>query len=316
MLIHPSFRDCVAFLGCDTSEGEQYGGTTFFIRYPWHWDERIRYGLEFRRGSLYFVTTKHSLDAIAYLGCSQARLRINRVGGGLTTLETKLGDWITHPTDSSVDLAVLPVDIHRETSGYDLSAYQLERENLAHPFVETRRMTHDEWDNSAFEIGDEVFFPGLFRRHLGEERNIPIVRTGTIAAMQQEKVPARFGKHHPPTPIDAYLVEVRSIGGLSGSPVFFYFTGQNRRGAYGSQPRGYFLGIMQGHFDQKIEADSSTLTDEEEKINMGIGIVIPAEKLLEILDRDDLKEQRERAEREYNESRGSTPDLAEGTGNT
>jgi hypothetical protein len=43
----------------------------------------------------------------------------------------------------------------------------------------------------------------------------PIVRIGTVAALREEPVLSRDGH-----PMDVYLVESQSIGGLSGSPVF------------------------------------------------------------------------------------------------
>lgn len=65
------------------------------------------------------------------------------------------------------------------------------------------------------ELGDEVFFSGLFYPHSGTRRNIPIVRIGNVAALLEEPVLNRNG-----VPMDLYLMESRSIGGLSGSPVF------------------------------------------------------------------------------------------------
>ena len=63
-------------------------------------------------------------------------------------------------------------------------------------------------------VGDEVFITGLFTKVQETTKNIPIVRTGTVAMIPGEKIP--FGDNL----IEAYLVEARSIGGLSGSPVF------------------------------------------------------------------------------------------------
>jgi hypothetical protein len=63
--------------------------------------------------------------------------------------------------------------------------------------------------------GDEIAIVGLFRSHYGRERNVPIVRIGNISAMREEPVFTRYAGY-----IDAYLIEARSIGGLSGSPVF------------------------------------------------------------------------------------------------
>jgi hypothetical protein len=37
-------------------------------------------------------------------------------------------------------------------------------------------------------IGENLFLTGLFRPHKGVGRNIPIVRTGNIAALREEKV--------------------------------------------------------------------------------------------------------------------------------
>jgi hypothetical protein len=55
---------------------------------------------------------------------------------------------------------------------------------------------------------------GLFTRRIGSQRNIPIVRIGNVAALPEELIRTRSGL------MKAYLVEMRSIAGLSGSPVF------------------------------------------------------------------------------------------------
>ncbi len=62
-------------------------------------------------------------------------------------------------------------------------------------------------------LGDEVFITGLFGYVAGSQKNIPIVRVGNIAMMPDEKVPTEG------EPMEAYLIEARSMGGLSGSPV-------------------------------------------------------------------------------------------------
>jgi len=65
-------------------------------------------------------------------------------------------------------------------------------------------------------LGDETFAIGLFRSHYGQQRNMPVIRVGNIAAMPEEPIAAKYGKDF----IEGYLVEMRSIAGLSGSPVF------------------------------------------------------------------------------------------------
>jgi hypothetical protein len=104
--------------------------------------------------------------------------------------------------------------------------------------------------------------------------------------------------------IDAYLVEARSIGGLSGSPVFVYL-GPLRiknRELQIPPPSGKFrifclMGLMHGHYDVKplpdeIQADMLN----KESVNMGIAIVVPSSKILEVLDQPMLKKSREKEE--------------------
>jgi hypothetical protein len=48
------------------------------------------------------------------------------------------------------------------------------------------------------------------------------------------------------------------------------------------------LGVMHGHFripygETDSHPDASTVDEEREKLNMGIAIVIPAEKILEVI---------------------------------
>jgi len=57
-------------------------------------------------------------------------------------------------------------------------------------------------------LGDNVFMTELFVRHIGKEKNIPIVRIGNISAMPEEPIYNKlFGN------MDAYLIELRSLGG-------------------------------------------------------------------------------------------------------
>ena len=138
-------------------------------------------------------------------------------------------------------------------------------------------------------LGEETIIAGLFAPHHGNTKNIPIVRIGSIAAMPEEKVITRIGQ------IDAYLVEARSIGGLSGSPVFVNMGIMRDRGGVleiekrvdGTRSLGtiYLLGLMHGHYD-------------EEKVNMGIGIVVPATKILEVINQEAaLREEKRLRER-------------------
>jgi hypothetical protein len=81
---------------------------------------------------------------------------------------------------------------------------------------------------------------GLFTRFTGTTHLIPIVRTGNVAMMPRDRLPiAGFGE------MEAYLAEGRSIGGLSGSPVFVRNTTkmpiQNAKGT------SHLYGLGEGH---------------------------------------------------------------------
>lgn len=95
--------------------------------------------------------------------------------------------------------------------------------------------------------------------------------------------------------MDVYLVESQSIGGLSGSPVFIDVrtaqttrpprSGYTPRADEASSPvRFRLLGLIHGHFGFDHIADGIA-DDGKEKIhiNMGIAMVVPAEKILEAL---------------------------------
>jgi hypothetical protein len=155
---------------------------------------------------------------------------------------------------------------------------------------------------SDLGIGDEVFITGLFTGVVETSKNIPIVRTGNVAMMPDEKIP--FGDHL----IEAYLIESRSIGGLSGSPVFIKETITRREirlkpgvklnsgtgdkypgqsvDVIGVQGTGrfFFFGSIIGHWKVPV---GFTLT-EAEAVNMGIAPVVPAHKISEIIVQDDL----------------------------
>ena len=61
--------------------------------------------------------------------------------------------------------------------------------------------------------GDPCFTIGRFVRHDGKVRNTPTARFGQIAQGCEEPLDGQ----------ESYLVEVRSIGGFSGAPVFVWF---------------------------------------------------------------------------------------------
>jgi len=81
--------------------------------------------------------------------------------------------------------------------------------------------------------GADLVVVGLFTMHHGTRRNLPIVRRGTLASLPHEPLRDEAAR-----PFDAYIAEVISIGGLSGSPVFVGIPGGP----------AYLLGIIRAHW--------------------------------------------------------------------
>ena len=101
-------------------------------------------------------------------------------------------------------------------------------------------------------LGDELVIVGLFTRFFGRTILTPIVRTGNIAMMPKEKLRGSlaFGE------MEAYLAEGRSIGGLSGSPVFVrntvklpLQTPDGKLAAMSGLGQSHLLGLVHGHWD-------------------------------------------------------------------
>ena len=122
-------------------------------------------------------------------------------------------------------------------------------------------------------IGDETIISGLFTAVPGTTRNIPIVRHGNIAMMPGEQIQTDLGF------ADVFLVEARSIGGLSGSPVFVRHTlgvKVKREGdgsddlLFANGPGITLLGLMHGHWDirESEMSKSSIIHDRQHGVNL------------------------------------------------
>jgi hypothetical protein len=158
-------------------------------------------------------------------------------------------------------------------------------------------------------VGDEVFITGLFTKVTETSQNIPIVRIGNIAMMPDERIPFYKGMY------EAHLIESRSIGGLSGSPVFVRPTIGVHVGDEDGQPvilsgagKILFFGSVIGHWEVPEEF---TMT-QAEAVNMGIAPVVPAHKIKEVIMQPDLVEMMKKidAEMRAKNQAGATLDFA------
>lgn len=268
MIIPDEVLPCVGFLGFPKSHDYDVAGTCFVVSRP------SKLGSD--KAFVYFITAGHVIDEIASRGSDIVAIRLNLKNGQYQWLETKVGQWMRHP-DPTVDLAMF----------YD-PLVGLE-ETTINPLPMMLAVT-DAWlrtFGSDIGPGTEVFIVGLFTSHFGRYTNIPIARSGMIAAMPIEKVQALVGGKI--EEIDAYLLETRSMGGLSGSPVFAYLGHERRSGGLNLSRRYHLLGVMQGHYDDLDDAtvdgvDKLPDIRERKRINKGIGIAIPAQKIKDMID--------------------------------
>jgi hypothetical protein len=191
--------------------------------------------------------------------------------------------------DDAVDLAALPI--------------QLPTEVLVTHYGESTFVTDEKVADYGIGIGDEIAMAGLFHQREGAERNIPILRSGIISAMPDEALVDKQGR-----PFDSYLVEVRSIGGLSGSPVFVILppTRPLVEGITTPVPGSFhLLGIVRGHWSQDalVSFNGKPTFLDIEQFNAGIASVTPMQQVAELLRTEPLVKHLDRQEQTFLASR-------------
>jgi hypothetical protein len=246
----------------------------------------------------YFVTAEHVISRIK----GRAGIRINSRQGGTTVVP--VDRWYRHATDKYADVAVTP--FINEYDKYDVA------------FIgeECFLKEIDEMRMRDVGIGDEVWFPGLFSlaQQESDRKNLPIVRMGNIAMLPRFRLPTELG------PMEAYLVEARSIGGISGSPVFSRRTMSliwndefkgTARTLHGMTGEIHLIGMMHGHWDIKESEINQPRIEPSRKgqgVNVGIAVVIPLHKIVDVIHLPELVAERKAAEDEHIREASSTAD--------
>ncbi len=245
----------------------------------------------------YFVTAKHVAtdlkDRAVYFS-------VNKIGGGVINdgVIPVVPAWVVHPTDPNADVAVIQVVL--KVGVVDIAPVPVETFALPQRIRELN-----------IGLGDEVHSVGLFSGVPGTESNTPVARFGNISMMSSEQIQTDLGF------TEMYLVEARSIGGMSGSPVFVRPTyGQRIDRNDGSQVLVFsagkgetLLGMAEGHWDVREEDINkpSFVHDRKKGVNYGIALVVPAYKIYDTIYRPEAVAMRQRQEREVIRLRQSTP---------
>jgi hypothetical protein len=186
MRIEPWLLQTVVYVGVENQRGDFIPtGTALLVQY--------------RPDSEHFlpiaVTAKHVIEDIPG-DWIYYRINQNDDQSVVRAISKKL--YISHAT---TDLAIFYVDQKPEDEG---------------KFFVLDRFIRNEWIQhyGGVGVGDDIAIIGLYTSHYGIVRNQPIARFGNVSAIPSE--PISTGRDN----VIGYLVEARSIAGLSGSPVF------------------------------------------------------------------------------------------------
>lgn len=175
--------------------------------------------------------------------------------------------------------------------------------------------------NKSIGPGTDAATIGLFHKYYGTGRNIPIVRLSGIAAIPREPIPlGEYGEH------PMMIIEPRSFGGLSGSPVFGILRGYENmkigeESLRKAQRRGidtkveltweeqyYLLGIIHGHWDVPVWTVTMLDIMGLRKVNQGMSLATPIVALQALLDEERFREERERRREILRNANLPTPD--------
>jgi len=286
--ISENARKCVVFSGIGGAGpmdnagiplNISYGGTGFLVAYK-----------ENGVNVPYLVTCKHVAKLLSKH--SEFYIRANTRGGAYT-LSVKKIEWAYHP-DETVDLAAASYALQPHI--YDVIYFRLDAGSTV---LGTKA-------RSQVFCGEPISLIGLFRLHSGKQRNISFVHTGNIAVLpdEDERIPMRDRTTNEAVHAEVYLVEAQTLDGLSGSPAFVHeIADLPDIDDFGSPPRetikGFgsvrLLGLYTGSWDGepgKILAEDRDLRGHGIRVPVGVGTVVPADRILELIKDDPTMKQK------------------------
>jgi hypothetical protein len=268
VFIYPSERDA--------REDRRFGGTGFIVG---HQEGR-------QPTTFYIVTAAHVVR-----GKGPRVIRIN-TADAYEPVALQEEDWYWEEMGEYAkdDLAICPISF--PLGEFDVS------------YISTRlAVTRDERHPSRPAAGDDVVMIGRFVEYGGLDRNEPILRFGNISLIPSREL--RTAKGYP---IEALMVEMRSRGGHSGSPVFKYehnfgappvrgWADLNREAAFSGgftsafpprPPEPHLLGIDHGQYPTLlplVDRDGKEIPGIKVRERSALTVVVPAWCLVELIRR-------------------------------
>lgn len=252
--------------------GEQEGGTGFLIG--------VTSKVHPNHGYLYAVTNNHVIQE----GYSTV-IRITNIFGQTEIIPLGLNQWIPHPKGDDIAIAPLGQREKRTDRLYNIPSFLL--------------LNHDTINIFDIGLGDDIYMVGRFVHHDGKSTNKPSVRSGIISVMPDphEGIEFEEGVRH-----EAFLIEMHSISGYSGSPVIWQLPLFDallslQRKKHPSSAKAivgpWLIGIHYGSFKDYNKVYEVTerhgekyysKTEYETQSHAGQAIVIPAWKIQEFLE--------------------------------
>jgi hypothetical protein len=273
--LHDDVRKIVVFLGWRTTgtDGQtipKFGGTGFFVSVRCEIPE-----VSFT----YLVTCKHVAEAVEVLRTPFV-IGFNDASGKMELKDIDDVRWYCHQ-DDNVDIALTPLGLQ----GVDIQHFPVEGFSENSPF------------SKNVGTGDLVYIVGLYRLFPGIERLSPVVHTGHVAMTPADEIPIKNPRTGERTATRGYLIEAQTLDGLSGSPVFIRHTNAvpflNSFGSVvGYTDQVYLLGIWQGAWPGKAGEILTEQIGSDARVPVGMGISIPSQKIMEILENDEVKSRR------------------------
>ena len=286
--------------------------TGFFVRVPLEGDgEALAVD--------YLITARHCIEeARAYGAGGSVYIRFNKKVGGFAEIATQVDDWVEHDTADIAALMTLPSVLPKGITPADLDTSSLNLSSFVGPGPHYRVKGTGEFSGVDVQprVGHEVYFLGLFTEHAGSDRNLPIARFGHISRMPDfieiEHGSVRFKTI-------AYLVEFHSIGGHSGSPVFFLYPinivtpvrheeNETEYPLYDIAHMTGLMGLVTGHYPI-IEESRNSVGATPPELNSGIAVVTPACAIKELLMRKDFVNRRKELRKNVEKKGAPTPRL-------
>jgi hypothetical protein len=254
----------------------------------------------------YIIAARHCIDKARPF--KHLYIRANRKTEKFIEFPTDIDGWYTH---DSADVAAIPITRHALPKGVnpqDLDSAGVLISSFVGGAPNYEATLSERYGNKKIQprVGHQVYLLGLFTEHHGEERNLPIARFGHISRMP-DWLDVKINNTN--VHMIAYLIEFHSLGGHSGSPVFFLYPmiveehrtlqsidGQKLNVSVATDFVWHtgFMGLVSGHYD--IEQEAKKIGDIigtiQVGLNSGIAFVTPADAVRQLLMREDLVEYR------------------------